>query len=173
MFTVTQLAKACEVSRTTVLYYERVGLLFPASRTDSGYRLYGEKEHARLKSILSYRSFGLPVQDIAPLLDSVGDDKQEHALRGHFNALEQEIQSLRQQQKAILMMLEEPSLPEQAALTKERWVEIMRGAGMNDDDMMNWHKQFEKREPQAHQDFLESLNIEREEIEAIRKASKS
>ena len=53
-------------------------------------------------------------------------------------------------------------------ITKDRWVEIMRAAGLSDDDMWNWHNQFEKLEPDAHQEFLESLGIDAEEITAIR-----
>ena len=43
MLTVTQLAKAYNISRTTILYYERAGLLLNC-RSDNGYRWYGEKE---------------------------------------------------------------------------------------------------------------------------------
>ncbi len=53
-------------------------------------------------------------------------------------------------------------------INKERWVEIMRAAGLTDQDMHNWHAQFEKMEPESHQEFLESLGIEKGEIERIR-----
>ena len=39
--TVTRLARACGLSRTTVLYYESLGLLRPARRTPGNYRAYG------------------------------------------------------------------------------------------------------------------------------------
>ncbi|MCG7586555.1 MerR family transcriptional regulator [Photobacterium sp. OFAV2-7] len=172
MLTVTQLAKACNISRTTVLYYERVGLLKPTSRSENGYRWYGKEEVQRLQTILSYRSFGLPVKEIAPLIEPHDDIKSEQTLRNQFNALEQEIQTLRQQQKAIVMLLEQPVLLEQNMMTKERWVEIMRMAGLSEQDMTNWHIQFEKMAPEAHQDFLESLNIDSEEIERIRQKSR-
>ncbi|KFI11644.1 MerR family transcriptional regulator [Vibrio coralliilyticus] len=168
MLTVTQLAKACNVSRTTVLYYERVGLLTPATRSDNGYRWYGEKERRRLESIMSYRSFGLPVQEIEPLLDRSDEHKQEQTLRDQFTALEREIQTLRQQQKAILTLLEQPILFDQNLLTKERWVNVLRSSGMTEEDMANWHKQFERMEPDAHQEFLESLQIDADEIAEIR-----
>jgi hypothetical protein len=58
-------------------------------------------------------------------------------------------------------------------ITKERWVEIMRAAGFSDDDMHNWHRQFERLEPAAHQQFLESLRIDSEEIQRIRKQFQS
>lgn len=154
MLTVTQLAKVCNVSRTTVLYYERVGLLMPATRSDNGHRWYGEKERRRLESIMSYRSFGLPVQEIEPLLDRSDEHKQE--------------QTLRQQQKAILALLEQPILFDQNLLTKERRVNVLRSSGMREEDMANWHKQFERMEPDAHQEFLESLQIDADEIAEIR-----
>lgn len=93
-------------------------------------------------------------------------------MRDQFNALENEIQRLRQQQKAIVILLEQPRLLEQNMVTKERWVDIMVAAGMNEEDMMNWHKQFEKMVPDAHQEFLESLNIDEKEIIKIRTWSK-
>ncbi|UPR36348.1 MerR family transcriptional regulator [Vibrio cyclitrophicus] len=172
MLTVTQIAKAYNISRTTILYYERAGLLLPHSRSDNGYRWYGEKEQARLESIISYRSFGLSIQEITALLDRKDDVKQEQTLVNQFNALEKEIQNLRQQQKAIVMLLEQPELLEQKLLTKDRWVRVMENAGFNEEDMKNWHKQFEKMEPTAHQEFLESLNIDQEEVKSIREWSK-
>ena len=55
----------------------------------------------------------------------------------------------------------------------ERWTEIMRAAGLSDEDMHNWHRQFERLEPDAHQEFLESLGIEANEIRSIRERFKS
>ena len=169
MLTVTQLAKAYHVSRTTILYYERAGLLLPSCRSDNGYRWYGDKEQKRLESIMSYRSFGLSIKDIIPLLERDDDIKQEQTLHNQFNALEKEIQSLRQQQKAIVMLLEQPTLLAKNQLTKARWVGIMKSAGFDDAAMNNWHKQFELMEPDAHKEFLESLNIDAEEVAKIRR----
>ncbi|WP_283132026.1 MerR family DNA-binding transcriptional regulator [Enterovibrio norvegicus] len=172
MQTISQLAKQHRVSRPTILYYEREGLLNPSYRAENGYRWYGENEAKRLSAILAYRSYGVPVNNIVPLLDREDDMTQEHILRDQFNALENEIQRLRQQQKAIVILLEQPRLLEQNMVTKERWVDIMVAAGMSEEDMMNWHKQFEKMEPDAHQEFLESLNIDEKEIIKIRTWSK-
>ncbi|PSW18098.1 MerR family DNA-binding transcriptional regulator [Photobacterium sanctipauli] len=171
MLTVTALAKHCNVSRTTVLYYERAGLLQPAQRADNGYRYYGDKEIKRLESILSYRSFGIPVEDIAPLLDSQCEQSQQQLLTDQFNALESEIQRLRKQQSAIVATLNQPSLLTSGMLTKEKWTALLAASGMSEEDMTNWHIQFEKMEPQAHQQFLESLGIDTDEIERIRQLS--
>ncbi|GAL31696.1 transcriptional regulator MerR family [Vibrio maritimus] len=65
-------------------------------------------------------------------------------LRQQFAALDVEIQKLRQQQRSIMTLLKEPELINQGQLTKQRWVEILRESGMNDQDMSNWHKRFEQ-----------------------------
>ena len=172
MLTVSQLAKQFHISRTTIIYYERAGLLIPHSRSNNGYRWYGDEEIKRLESILAYRSFGVPVTTIASLIDHQDDHTQEQILHEQFNSLEREIQSLRQQQKAIVTLLEQPELLEQNSVDKDRWSEIMKAAGLNAQDMKNWHRQFEMMEPDAHQAFLESLKIDKDEIQQIRKRSK-
>lgn len=168
MLSVTQLARHCDISRSTVLYYERKGLLHPALRSGNGYRWYGEKEIRRLENILAYRSYGLPVAQIEHLVDREDGVAQERILREQFNALEREIMNLRRQQKAIVQLLDQPQLLENQMVTKERWVEIMRAAGLSEEDMLNWHRNFEKMEPEEHHNFLESLGISAEEIKRIR-----
>jgi len=68
--TVTALARRCGVSRSTVLYYESIGLLKAAARTNGNYRSYGEREARRLEQIRTYRELGLPVSGIRCLLDA-------------------------------------------------------------------------------------------------------
>ncbi|MFZ3418135.1 MerR family transcriptional regulator [Vibrio harveyi] len=167
MLTVTQLARECGLSRTTILYYEREGLLAPAHRSENGYRWYGEKEMQRLKTISSYRSYGLPISSIRTLLAQKGKSQAE-ILKDHFNELEREIQNLRAQQKAIVVLLQEPQLIEDNIVTKERWVQIMQAAGFSENDMVTWHQKFEEMKPAEHQKFLESLGIEQDEIVRIR-----
>ncbi|KOC97259.1 MerR family transcriptional regulator [Vibrio parahaemolyticus] len=167
MLTVTQIAKQFGVSRTTILYYEKEELLIPACRSENGYRWYGEKEVERLEAITSYRSYGLSVASIRTLLDRNGESQAE-ILKDHFNELEREIQNLRAQQKAVVVLLQEPSLLEENIVNKERWVEIMVAAGFTETDMVKWHQKFEELEPNEHQKFLESLGISGDEITKIR-----
>ncbi|WNO07756.1 MerR family transcriptional regulator [Teredinibacter sp. KSP-S5-2] len=168
MLTITQLARQFNVSRSTLLYYEREGLLLPKYRSENGYRWYGDTELKRLETILAYRSYGLAVADIHVIVNRTGTKSQEDILREQFSNLELEIQKLKKQQKAIVSLLQQPNLLEETMMTKQRWVEIMQAAGLNEDDMQNWHRQFEKMEPEEHQRFLESLNIDKTEIKQIR-----
>ena len=168
MLTVTRLARECGISRATVLYYEREGLLKPASRSENGYRWYGAREIERLKAIVSYRSYGIPVADIKHLLGRKQGKSQFQILRDHLDELGKEIALLRKQQKAVIVLLQEPILLEENMVTKERWVEIMKAAGFDEASMVTWHRKFEEMEPEEHQLFLESLGINAEEIKQIR-----
>lgn len=167
MLTITQLARACGVSRASILYYEQQGLLAPACRGGNGYRWYDKPQQSKLQAIISYRRFGLPLNDIRLLLDQPGMS-QTQILQAHFAQLEAEIQTLRAQQKAIVALLQAPHLLEQQTVTKARWVAIMQAAGFSEADMIRWHQTFEQMEPKEHLQFLRSLGINDEEIARIR-----
>jgi DNA-binding transcriptional MerR regulator len=172
MYTISKLAKKFDLSRATLLYYEREGLIQPATRASNGYRYFGEKEVKRLQRITGYRSYGVPVKDIRELLEKESEVTTERVLRKRFDRLETEIRQLRDQQRALVSILEHSDFNMEPDMTKQRWTAIMEAAGMSDEDMMNWHREFEAREPAAHQEFLESLNISKEEIASIRKVSR-
>jgi len=53
-------------------------------------------------------------------------------------------------------------------MNKEQWVLLFREIGLDEKTMMNWHKAFETHYPDAHQAFLEWLNIPQAEIGQIR-----
>lgn len=168
MLTITQLARKFSISRATILYYEKKGLLEPSTRTDNGYRWYDINEIKTLKNIIAYRSFGLSVAKLAGLINQKDNAVQEQILSEQFNVIEQEIVTLKMQQKAIVQLLKQPTSLEKKMVTKKRWVEIMTAAGFSEQDMLNWHKKFESMEPDEHQKFLESLQITAAEIKKIR-----
>jgi len=66
--TIGRLAKAAGVPVSTVRYYERRGLLPPAARTTSGYRLYSEQDLDRLMFIRSAQAAGFTLEDVSTLL---------------------------------------------------------------------------------------------------------
>lgn len=75
LYTIGTLAEAAGVPTTTVRYYERRGLLRPATRVGSGsYRAYGEAELERLRFIRAAQQTGFSLEDISALL-SLRDGK--------------------------------------------------------------------------------------------------
>jgi DNA-binding transcriptional MerR regulator len=168
MLTVSQLARLCGLSRTTLLYYESIGLLRPASRSGTNYRRYATAELERLRTICTYRDAGLRLRDIQQILDEQSNEAST-VLKRRLLELDGEIETLREHQNAILRLLQAGDGQWRTSdMTKEKWVSIMRGAGFGEEDMRRWHKQFEQQAPAEHQQFLEYLHIPTEEIDKIR-----
>jgi DNA-binding transcriptional MerR regulator len=168
MYTIGRLAKIFELSRSTLLYYDRKGLLAPSNRTTSNYREYSEKDRRKLEQICLYRDCGLSLTDIARIL---GGSKSESAeiLETHLEVLNRRIADLRSQQHVILSILKKDllGLPS-GMMNTEKWSSMLRAAGLDDKGMRKWHMEFEKLSPQEHVDFLRSLGISDEEIDRIR-----
>jgi len=172
MFTIGQLAKRYALSRSTLIYYDRIGVLSASGRSASNYRLYSDNDLKKMDRIMLFRSAGLSLEAISLLLDSKCGNLTL-AFEHRLSAINREIQGLRNQQKVILKLLEnETPARNSRVLTKEIWVSILKGAGLDEKGMKNWHIEFEKTSPAAHQDFLESIGIEQAEIEVIRHWSK-
>ncbi len=66
--TIGKLAKGAGVNRQTIFYYERRGLLSPARRTDSGYRLYELESVRVIRFIKNAQELGFSLAEIAKLL---------------------------------------------------------------------------------------------------------
>jgi DNA-binding transcriptional MerR regulator len=158
------------LSRTAVLYYERCGLLKPALRTSADYRLYGEREAKLLEQICLYRSIGVSVRDIARVL-AAPQSKPTAVLKRRLRELEAEIKQLRGHQLLILKLLRRKDIGRTKAMTKDKWVSIMKDAGFSEADMRRWHRTFERSSPQDHEEFLKYLHIPDGEIKSIREWS--
>jgi MerR family Zn(II)-responsive transcriptional regulator of zntA len=56
------------VSVRTIRYYEQEGLLAPAGRRPSGYRLYTERDAEKLRFIRQAKNFGLTLKEIRSIM---------------------------------------------------------------------------------------------------------
>ncbi len=172
MLTVTKLARRCGLSRTALLYYESIGLMPAAERSSGNYRFYGEAAVRRLEQIRAYRDAGLRLNDIRVVLDRPGGDAFE-VLERRLLEIDGEIGALRAHQQAILKMLRYKRLGKaKKMITKEKWVSIMKGCGLSEEQMHRWHAEFERAAPAEHQEFLEFLHIGAGEIRTIREESR-
>jgi len=62
------LAHQSQVSRDTLRFYEKHGLITPSARTDAGYRLYAESDIKRIGFIVSAKKVGFTLNEIQQLL---------------------------------------------------------------------------------------------------------
>ena len=168
MYTIGQLAKQFSISRSTLLYYDSIGVLSPGERNNANYRLYTQHDIERMEKIVMFRNAGLSLEAIKFLLDQEGCDL-DVALENRLTNINAEIQSLRQQQNLILKLLKNSDKSKLSrSITKEVWISLLKAAGLDEAGMEKWHIEFERTSPQGHQDFLESIGIEKDEIDEIR-----
>lgn len=171
MYTVSQFARRFGLSRSTLLYYDEIGLISPSARSAANYRLYSEDDLRKMERIRAFREAGLALEVIAQLLHE-NPGAATTALEQHLATLNAEIARLRQQQHVTARLLGGASvLQGTRARNKEQWIALLAAAGMSEDDMRRWHVEFECHFPQAHQEFLQSLGLPEAEVATIRAQS--
>ena len=99
-------AKASCVSAKMIRHYESVGLLPPASRTDAGYRLYGEKDIRTLQFIRRSRDLGFSIEEIRSLVslwqDKTRPSREVKAVaRQHLDFLDRKLEELQSMKNAL------------------------------------------------------------------------
>ncbi len=174
MYSIGRFARKFGLSRSTLLYYDRINLLKASGRSANGYRYYTEPDASRLIQICRFRRAGLKLPEIHRLLEAQGGRLAE-ILESRLEELNVELETLREQQRLVVSLLQEPDViaSRSVPLDKRAWTALLRRAGFSDQDMRNWHVHFELRSPKKHQQFLELLGISAEEIRAIRSWSRA
>lgn len=101
-WTVNQLAQRAGISGRTLRHYHQIGLLEPDRVGSNGYRYYGPGAVARLQRILLLRNTGMPLLDIATVLDALETLEVEiEALAGHLEFLARERSALDRRINAV------------------------------------------------------------------------
>lgn len=68
MKTVKAVSKIAGISIRTLQYYDHIGLLSPATRSETGYRLYSDDDMRRLQRILLLRELNFPLKSIIEIM---------------------------------------------------------------------------------------------------------
>jgi DNA-binding transcriptional MerR regulator len=178
--TLGQLGKRVGLARTSVLHYESLGLLTPCARSAAGYRLYGEAELERLRTIRRFRDAGLSLADIRDLFAPPSPPGRHEAtgpaelLEKRLLDLSRAVERVREQQRSLARLLAVPEFRDGTRRwDKAAWVMLLRRAGFDDAAMAQWHAEFEQQSPQDHAAFLESLGLAPAEVAEIRNWSRN
>tara|TARA_R100000365_G_scaffold3255_1_gene10368 strand:- start:2370 stop:2771 length:402 start_codon:yes stop_codon:yes gene_type:complete len=96
-----QAARASGVTAKMIRYYESIGLITPADRTDSNYRVYGTDDVHTLRFIKRARTLGFSMDETAALLGLWQDKSRASAdvkaiATNHIAELERKIVELQE-----------------------------------------------------------------------------
>jgi len=107
-----ELAARCAVSRDTIRFYEREGLLPRPQRTPTLYRIYGDDDEDRLLFIRQAQALGLTLNDIRELvrleqLRTPGECRKVAALlQERIEAIDRKVAELRAFRRHLVESLE-------------------------------------------------------------------
>lgn len=120
--TVGQVAGLVGVSVRTLHHWDEIGLVVPSARSWAGYRLYGPDDVARIHRVLVYRETGMPLAEVARILDDPDVDATAHLARQR-DLLQARIAHLTRMLRAVDTMMERNSMGEN--LTPQQQAEIL------------------------------------------------
>lgn len=112
MLTIGELAKRVGLRTSALRYYEKEGLLSPDTRSDAGYRLYGETAVTRLQLIQRAQRLGFSLADIRTLLrgwdaGDLDDATLLHTAEQRYLTLARQITELMVQQHELELFLQD------------------------------------------------------------------
>lgn len=120
-WTTGQVAKQRAISVRTLRYYDQIDLLCPGYRDEHGKRYYSEDDLFRLEKILLLKELGLPLDEIAQVLESAS---YRDILIMHHNHLQDQLTTVRQQIAHTISLLH--MLDMEQTLSWERVSELVR-----------------------------------------------
>jgi Hg(II)-responsive transcriptional regulator len=106
-----ELARKTGSSKETIRYYERIGLIEPDKRRDSGYREYTEAEVKKLHFVNRAKQLGFTLKEISELLDlEINDETSCDPVRkkaiSKLDDVQQKIKTLRHIEEVLQSLIE-------------------------------------------------------------------
>ncbi|MBI9049023.1 MAG: MerR family transcriptional regulator [Anaerolineaceae bacterium] len=125
LLTIGQLAKQAGFSTSAIRYYEVEGLIQPAHRTASGYRMYEEQAVRTLSFIKRAQQLGFSLQDIRQLL--AFQQGQQLELRSLVSLVEERFLEIERQVTNLLIQRHEMALFMQSVYDQVQGRPLMNG----------------------------------------------
>ncbi|MBF2077899.1 MAG: MerR family DNA-binding protein [Synechococcales cyanobacterium T60_A2020_003] len=112
MLQVGEVARQLDLNPQTLYFYERIGLIPPLQRTESGYRLFSQQDVDRLVFITRTKALGLTLDEIKDILmlrdgRSLTCGAVYERLASKLAQIEQQIQQLQTLQQELQPLLEQ------------------------------------------------------------------
>ncbi|WP_235984848.1 MerR family transcriptional regulator [Actinomyces trachealis] len=120
--TVGHAAELVGVSVRTLHHWDEIGLVTPSERSWAGYRLYTPADVGRIHQVLLYRATGMPLAQVAEVLNQPDVDALSHLSRQR-DLLTARIAHLTRMLRAVETMMEKDTMGEK--LSAAQRAEIM------------------------------------------------
>ncbi|WP_263078014.1 MerR family transcriptional regulator [Endozoicomonas sp. Mp262] len=146
MYRISQLAKLAGLSRSTLLYYEKLGLI-KARRSANGYRHFTPADLQQLKLLKQLQAGGLSLKESKDCIES---QLNYNVLEKKLAALDQEIEEKQQAQRLLAALL-----------------------GKNHKSLRQWHSTLETSAPNAHFEWLKKQGLSEKDALRLRWLSKN
>lgn len=157
--TVGVTARLVGVSVRTLHHWDEIGLVRPSARAWSGYRLYDAEDVARIHRVLVYREIGMPLAQIAEVLDTGSDAAH---LRRQRDLLAGRISHLQRMVRAVETMLERSTMnttpltpAEQAEIFGTDWSGYYREAEQLWGQTPEWEQATTRQSAMTKQDWID------------------
>ena len=105
MFEIGEMARLFDISRQTLIYYDRIGLFHPARVNDHGYRFYAPTQIPMLRLICMLRELGVELKEIERLMGGRDIDAIVGRLFERVGSLEAQIAGLARQRDSVMERL--------------------------------------------------------------------
>lgn len=106
-----ELCRSCSVTKDTVRYYHKLGLLQPARRSESnGYGIYTTDHQERIRFIKKLQNFGFSLKEIKSAIEleesgELSDDARIFTLKSKLDEIDIKIKELRDYRESLLSAL--------------------------------------------------------------------
>jgi len=121
---IAEVSEQYSISSDTLRYYERVGLIQPVNRKESGIRDYNELDLRRVEFIKCMRSAGLPIEVLIDYVALV--QKGDKTIEARKEILKEQrellIARMQEMQKTLDVLDHKIEVYENAVLTKEKGI---------------------------------------------------
>lgn len=125
-----EIAERAGVTTKTLRYYESIGLLPPAARTDSGYRSYDDAAFERVRFIRDAQATGLSLTEIQSILELKAEGHQscEHTralLHRHLDEIDAQIAQLQSARHELAHLVDRAAATDPTDCTDEHRCQII------------------------------------------------
>ncbi len=101
-FTAGELAKAQDISKQTLLFYDKIGLFSPAYvDPGNGYRYYSNEQLAELDTIVLLKDIGLSLDEIKKEMGNYNTETASETLRRSSEKIDRQIAALKSKKKQL------------------------------------------------------------------------